>query len=571
MQGPSFPYPLNSWTLGGFRAIRDETQLELGGLNLLVGANSAGKSSVLHSILLTAQTLAAPTADRPLVLNGPQVRLGWADDCVHEEAGNEITIGFGLNPSRLEFGQGRPAIAELAQLNVLSRFVVPPRDPSSFHLARSEVTALLAEESAKASIAIMPRTTEQARADLEAAGIADEAVDENLAAIGMGVEGDIPDRAVGVHPRQFLPHTLAVVTNAHVRELSELVRLWLPQMKKPVPPGVIRRLETMSPEVGAVIRSYVDELAGSSLDLPDEVGLSAQALAALPDEVLQQISLLHHRSEWLAQHATDLSFRGEVDDQLMVGPLDAGVDLARWWFSQKVRHLGPLRAGPQPFYGLPEAASIASVGKNGEYTAAVLSNFGKQRSRLPMPDGRERQARLGEAVDAWVEELGLLASVHPSEGGKYGYELNVSIEGVGRPLDLTTVGVGVSQALPIIVLGLISGPGSLLLFEQPELHLHPNVQAALGDFFLALARSGRQLLIETHSEYLINRLRRRQKTDAKPDATELTRLFFFERAGAAARVMPARIGPDGSMPDWPRGFLDTSSREVEEMVLHKQD
>jgi predicted ATPase len=571
MQGPSFPYPLSSWTLGGFRAIRDETRLELGGLNLLVGANSAGKSSVLHSILLAAQTLTAPTADRPLVLNGPQVRLGWADDCVHEEAGNEITIGFGLNPSGLEFGHGRPAIAELAQLTVLSRFVVPPQDPSSFLLARSEVTALLAEESAKASIAIVPRTAEKERAALEAAGIAAEAVDDNLAAIGMGVEGDIPDRTVGVHPRQFLPHTLAVVTNAYIRELSELIRLWLPRVKKPVPPGVIRRLETVSPEVGAVIRSYVEELAGSSLDLPDEAGLSAQALAGLPDEVLQQISLLHHRSGWLAQHATDLPFRGEVDDQLMVGPLDAGVDLARWWFSQKVRHLGPLRAGPQPFYGLPEAASIASVGKNGEYTAAVLSNFGRQRSRLPMPDGRERQARLGEAVDAWVEKLGLLDSVHPSEGGKYGYELNVSIEGVGRPLDLTTVGVGVSQALPIIVLGLISGPGSLLLFEQPELHLHPNVQAALGDFFLALARSGRQLLIETHSEYLINRLRRRQKTDAEPDATELTRLFFFERAGAAARVTPTRIGPDGSMPDWPRGFLDTSSREVEEMVLHKQD
>lgn len=221
MQGPSFPYPLSSWTLGGFRAIRDETRLELGGLNLLVGANSAGKSSVLHSILLAAQTLTAPTADRPLVLNGPQVRLGWADDCVHEEAGNEITIGFGLNPSGLEFGHGRPAIAELAQLTVLSRFVVPPQDPSSFHLARSEVTALLAEESAKASIAIVPRTAEKERAALEAAGIAAEAVDDNLAAIGMGVEGDIPDRTVGVHPRQFLPHTLAVVTNAYIAEPSQ--------------------------------------------------------------------------------------------------------------------------------------------------------------------------------------------------------------------------------------------------------------------------------------------------------------------------------------------------------------
>ena len=384
----------------------------------------------------------------------------------------------------------------------------------------------------------------------------------------MGVQGDVPERTVGVHPRQFLPHTLAVVANTYARELNELVRLWLPRIKhRPVPPGLIRRLDAMSPEVGTIIRAYIEEVAGHSV-LPNEQRLTGQALATLPDSVLQQVSMLHRQGSWLAQHANDLPFSGEIDDQLMVGVLDASVDLARWWFSQKVRHLGPLRAAPQPFYGLPEAASVASVGKNGEYTAAVLSTFGKQRTLLPMPNGKERQARLGEAVDAWVRELGLLASVHPTEGGKYGYELNVSIEGVGRPLDLTTVGVGVSQALPIIVLGLIAGKGSLLLFEQPELHLHPNVQAALGDFFLALARSGRQLIIETHSEYLINRLRRRQKTDPKPDAMDVTRLFFFEREGAAAKVTPVRIGKQGSMPDWPRGFLDTASREVEAMVLH---
>lgn len=565
-----FPYPLKSWTLGGFRAIRDETKFDLGGLNLFVGANSAGKSSVLHSLLLVTQTLTAPTADRPLVLNGPLVRLGWADDCVHDEAGRAITVGFGIDPSGLEFGRGRPAVSELARIDVRSSFEVPPHDKATFHLARSDVTALITEGSGKAHISMIPRNVDESRKALIDAGMESETADESVATIGMGTEGDVPERTVGVYPQQFLPYTLAVVTNAYERELNELVRLWLPRINRPVPPGVMRRLDSVSLEVGEVIRAWVQEVAGPAVSLPTGQGLNAQAFAALPDEVLREIAMLHQRPSWITQHASDLPFKGEVEDQLMVGVLDAGVDLARWWFSQRVRHLGPLRAAPQPFYGLPEAASVASVGKNGEYTAAVLSTFGKQRSRLPMPGDGERQARLGEAVDAWVKELGLLASVHPSEGGKYGYELNVSIEGVDRALDLTTVGVGVSQALPIIVLGLISEPGSLLLFEQPELHLHPNVQAALGDFFLALARSGRQLIIETHSEYLINRLRRRQKTDSEPDATDLTRLFFFERVGSAAKVTPAEIGTEGSMPDWPQGFLDTASREVEAMVLHKR-
>jgi len=60
--------PLSSWRLGGFRSIRNSTQFELGGLNIMVGANSAGKSSVLHSLLMVAQTLANPLVERPLVL-----------------------------------------------------------------------------------------------------------------------------------------------------------------------------------------------------------------------------------------------------------------------------------------------------------------------------------------------------------------------------------------------------------------------------------------------------------------------------------------------------------------------
>jgi predicted ATPase len=98
------------------------------------------------------------------------------------------------------------------------------------------------------------------------------------------------------------------------------------------------------------------------------------------------------------------------------------------------------------------------------------------------------------------------------------------------------------------------------------LHLHPDVQAALGDFFLALARSGRQIVLETHSEYLINRLRRRAAENST-DVPGLVRLFFFERQAGRTQVEKATIGPGGTMGGWPRGFLDTAAREVEAMAL----
>lgn len=112
-------HPLSRWSLTGFRSIRDRTDFELGGLNILVGANSAGKSSVLHSILMVAQTLSNPFVDRPLVLNGPLVRLGLADDTVHEQSAKAITLGFEMSPSihlRLP--------SDFRSIEVVSRFLM---------------------------------------------------------------------------------------------------------------------------------------------------------------------------------------------------------------------------------------------------------------------------------------------------------------------------------------------------------------------------------------------------------------------------------------------------------------
>lgn len=563
MSNEDFAYPLKSWTLRGFRAIRDETTFPLGGLNVLVGANSAGKSSVLHSLLLTAQTLATPLADRPLVLNGSLVRLGLADDCVHEHTDNQVNIGFTLNPSRLGFG--RPVLRETSALSVDAQFVVAD-DETNFELARSKVVTNL-EESNKLALEVKARSKSEAEEFLIEKGADAGLAKEGAGIIGLGVSGDVPDKTVGVYPRQFLPNSLAVLVNAYQQEFEELSRMWRPRLGRI---GAGRKPVLISEPVSNLLRAFLKEMHGEEMasKLPSDSEIPLQALAKLPPNVAEEIRGLSN--PWFAQHVkSDLPFKGEIDSQSMVNVLDASVDAVRWWFSRSVRHLGPLRASPQPLYGLPEAASGASVGQNGEYTAAVLSTYGKRSAMRPLPNGREESVRLSKAVDQWVEALGLLAAVHPREMGKLGYELGVSIEGVDRALDLTTVGVGVSQALPIIVLGLIAEPGSLLLFEQPELHLHPDVQAALGDFFLALARSGRQLLIETHSEYLITRLRRRQATEEDPDAAELTRLFFFERDGPAAKVTSARIGQDGSMPDWPRGFLDTAAREYEAMVLRE--
>jgi predicted ATPase len=104
---------------------------------------------------------------------------------------------------------------------------------------------------------------------------------------------------------------------------------------------------------------------------------------------------------------------------------------------------------------------------------------------------------------------------------------------------------------------LLAEPDTALLFEQPELHLHPRVQTLLGDFFLSMALTQKQCVIETHSEYLINRLRFRAAAAAsdKPLADQMT-IYFVEKKGGKSRFRPVIVNEYGAIQDWPEGFFE---------------
>lgn len=560
-------HPLRTWKLRGFRSIRDKTTFELGGLTLLVGANSAGKSSVLHSMLLCAQTLGNPLADRALMLNGPLVRLGLAEDTVHEARGRQVELGFGLEPVVELPGAWR---GNFDRLDVATTLEVN-KQGGDFSVATSKVTAYVTEPvPEKQHLVISQRTRAAAEKTYRDNGLLRDAARRASRSGTLAVEGNsLPPRTSGVRTRQFLPQALSVVVNEYEREAERLLEYFFrPAIHARASTARVVRADRISPPVQRLLRDYLAETLPDAIEtIPDQGPLTIQGLLDRADpQVLRHLRFLA-RTPWYADHVDDLAFRGSVASHDLPSAIDGGLEFARRWFATRVQHLGPLRADPQPLYGLPEAASGTSVGRSGEYTAAVLSAHAGRTVISPDPDGGpDRDVPLGHAVDEWMKALRLLSGVRSEERGKLGYELQLAVEGVRRPLDLTTVGVGVSQALPLVVLGLISPPGALLLFEQPELHLHPDVQATLGDFFLALARSGRQLIVETHSEYLINRLRRRAATDPDLDVPELVRLFFFERAGAASKVEAAAITTGGGMANWPRGFMDTAAREVQEIA-----
>jgi predicted ATPase len=258
----------------------------------------------------------------------------------------------------------------------------------------------------------------------------------------------------------------------------------------------------------------------------------------------------------------------EEDDrsrELAQGLEASGVSVASF-FANQVLYLGPLRQDPQILYVAAPAEQSGYVGKKGEYAIAVLHKDAERSVWCPLSDGGVQHVPLRQAVNHWLETFGLADSIDTIYRPRLGLEPQIEVSDVARPLDMTAVGVGVSQLLPVLVMGLHSEPGALLIFEQPELHLHPAMQQILADFLIACVRSGRQVLVETHSDHFVTRLRRRIAEDERDQTVDLIGLVFTERIDGSTRFRRLDTNRYGCMEEWPEGFFDQGPRDSQELL-----
>jgi predicted ATPase len=246
------------------------------------------------------------------------------------------------------------------------------------------------------------------------------------------------------------------------------------------------------------------------------------------------------------------------------------------FFSDSIKYLGPLRDEPKSLYPISPTVDPSDVGIKGEHTAAVLELHKNLQVRyLPTSAFIEPEIVLNPitrsletAVTDWLRYLGVAENIEIRDKGKFGHELTVSINGTKRKNDLTHVGVGVSQVLPILVVSLLAKPNTTLVFEQPELHLHPKVQTLLADFFLSMTQLGKQCIVETHSEYFINRIRFRAAAAVNNNPwVQAVKIFFVEKGDQESSFFrEVNVNEYGAILEWPEGFFDQSQRESE-MIL----
>ncbi|MFG6491282.1 AAA family ATPase [Microbacterium sp. P03] len=560
------------WSIRDFKGLRRaELNLEPGTLTILAGVNSSGKSSIVQSLLMSAQSL---YHEGPVVLNGPLVRLGEAGDLVRTDSSSEtigLSIDYRLSDYQHPDDESRSLRAEIR--------LVPSPDGASLVVQR-----LVASDLAGAGVTVplvldheWARSQDSSSAlDSVPGGLTDAVHAKSLFSSDARVlrtyvlfSGILPQYLVQLRR----PSEIAL---AYRRAIQPL----LDQMVRGVAPSRIlldavteldfytlfREFSRLLTESMRAADSIDPRLRGLLFDRSWSPNRFRDAWNALDDDA-RALAISHASGQRASnpQVVTPLFDRARRASLRPRGLLEAlledtlgptltvlrGLSRELIDLADRVQYLGPLRDEPRVVWNQwNELTRGLPVGTRGEYSAAVLARSRDDIVRYTDPTGEVRQERLDVAVDDWLRFLDIGESITTSNHGKLGVGLEVTLSGQKR--DLTAVGVGVSQALPLVV-GMLSAPqSSLFIVEQPELHLHPAVQARLADF-LANARHDITVVVETHSEALITRVRRRV-AEGSIDKGQV-QVVFVEPSEEGTETRELTFNEYGDLSEWPAGFL----------------
>jgi len=244
-----------------------------------------------------------------------------------------------------------------------------------------------------------------------------------------------------------------------------------------------------------------------------------------------------------------------------------------------LKYLGPLREKPQRKYSKRQLP-IDDIGIMGENAILLLEkNWEEDVEFVSLPEDKNKVVSWKD-ISASVKKMKLSQAINESLRWLDMQELQVKATSESVRADFSTlsqketwvtiadVGFGISQILPVLTMGLLSDKDSIIIFEQPEIHLHPKAQARLAELFICFASIGKRIIIETHSDHLINRMRRIIAEDLSNELKDEVRIIFVQQCddGKGAMLEELQVDKDGRIKNWPPGFLDNTAEESKAIV-----
>ena len=280
-------------------------------------------------------------------------------------------------------------------------------------------------------------------------------------------------------------------------------------------------------------------------------------LTTYGDAVLAPLMLLTFPWEAMAeQYGDDLPANTEVSKNLQ--------DL--------INEITRRKLSPQPFAGAPIRSRPLRTydpvrpyrDPEGEYIPSYLASLSRRN-----PDEWQK---LKGVLEKFGRHSGLFDDIEVKSFGQSGgdpFQIQIRKSGKRRKgpwRNLIDVGYGVSQVLPVLAELLSAEPPPMSLLQQPEVHLHPSAQAELGTLFCSVAAGGRQLVIETHSDYIIDRVRMDVRDGATGLKPEDVSILYFEPGDLEVKIHSIRLDQMGNVLDAPPGYRQFFMEEVRRSI-----
>jgi predicted ATPase len=233
----------------------------------------------------------------------------------------------------------------------------------------------------------------------------------------------------------------------------------------------------------------------------------------------------------------------------------------------QVLFIAATRTGTPEVFPAPTAAQPvwADVGAQGEFAAWWFEKLLDEDVELARHHPSVQASNLRKQFNAWASTLfpGAEANAQRIVGTSL-IKLEFRNHGSDEWRHPANIGYGLTYAFPILVAGLIAKPGQMLVIDSPEAHLHPMGQSCMGEFLAMLARSGVHVVVETHSDHLLNGVRLAVNRGNMPPQ-DVGIHFFNSRPRSSAdpaHVMSPKMDADGGISDWPRGFFDQAENDL---------